>query len=324
MRAKLLGPFSVTLGERTAGPWARPSARRLCELVLVSPGRRTGRGEACEALFPGLGPAAAANALSRALSMARTALSALGEGALGLLSADRGRIWAGVDLEVDFEAHEQELRLGLSTPPGGRRDERLVLALGEEVLLLEDEAVLAPARRAGHTITELRCLTYLASARLRQHDVAVSKEMAPQNEELARAFIFPEYLAMAWAMLSWVAWKEGRLAEAELAGREALEQWRTGAAQYPFYWVALWPLIAVRLAEARCEEAVAAARELVGQDQMRLPVELETTVESAIAALGQRATRSREGGAGSGIEAGREAQLRLRPRSRRDRVGAFQ
>ena len=139
LRAKLLGPFSVTLGERTAGPWARPSARRLCGLVLVSPGRRIGREEACEALFPGLGPAAAANALSRALSMARTALSALGEGALGLLSTDRGRIWAGVDLEVDFEAHEQELRLGLSTPPGGRRDERLVLALGEEGLLLENE-----------------------------------------------------------------------------------------------------------------------------------------------------------------------------------------
>ena len=149
-------PFSVTLGERTAGPWARPSARRLCGLVLVSPGWRIGREEACEALFPGLGPAAAANALSRALSMARTALSALGEGALGLLSTDRGRIWAGVDLEVDYEAHEQQLRLGLSTPPGGRRDERLVLALGEEGLLLENEPYAEALRLAERLDLRLR------------------------------------------------------------------------------------------------------------------------------------------------------------------------
>jgi hypothetical protein len=55
---RLLGTFSLTLGNRAAGPWARPSARRLCELVLVSPGRRIGREAACEALFPHLGSAA--------------------------------------------------------------------------------------------------------------------------------------------------------------------------------------------------------------------------------------------------------------------------
>ena len=58
--------------------------------------------------------------------------------------------------------------------------------------------------------------------------------MAPQNEELACTFAFPEYVAMARAMLSWAAWREGRFAEAEIAGHEALEQWRTGAVRYPF------------------------------------------------------------------------------------------
>ena len=133
-----------------------------------------------------------------------------------------------------------------------------------DVAHAELEAVLAVARRVGDKITELRCLTYLACARLRQHDVEAVKEMAPQNEELARAFVFPEYVAMARAMLSWVTWKEGRFAEAELGGREALEQWRTGATQYPFYWVALWPLIAVRLAEralpGRCRSGPRAGR----------------------------------------------------------------
>jgi eukaryotic-like serine/threonine-protein kinase len=156
---------------------------------------------------------------------------------------------------------------------------------GDLVAALADlEGVLAVSRRVGSKTAELRCLTYLACTRLRQHDVAAVKEMASQNEELARAFAFPEYEAMAKAMLSWVAWKEGRFAEAELLAREALEQWRTGAVHYPFYWVALWPLTAVRLADGRYREAVDAARELVGQDQMRLPVELEASVQSAIAA----------------------------------------
>ncbi len=138
---RLLGAFSLTLGNRAAGPWARPSARRLCELVLVSPERRIGREAACEALFPHLGSAAAANELRKALSMARTALSALGEPAAGLLMADRAFIQAQTSrgLEVDFEAHEEALRLALSMPPGQGRDDNLAMALEEEGTLLEDE-----------------------------------------------------------------------------------------------------------------------------------------------------------------------------------------
>ncbi|HTW07507.1 MAG TPA: AAA family ATPase, partial [Acidimicrobiales bacterium] len=165
LRARLLGPFSVTLGEQTAGPWVRPSARRLCELVLVSPGRRIGREAACEALFPGLGPKAAANALSKALSLARTALSSLGEAGLGLLSADRGRIWAGAGLVVDFEAHEQELRSGLSMSPGSRRDQFLTLALEAKDVLLEDEPYADWALRPREDLESLRQEARLALAR---------------------------------------------------------------------------------------------------------------------------------------------------------------
>jgi DNA-binding SARP family transcriptional activator len=60
LRANLLGPFSVTLGGKSAGPWRRPSAKRLCELVLVSSGQRIARETACEALFPNLAGAVAA------------------------------------------------------------------------------------------------------------------------------------------------------------------------------------------------------------------------------------------------------------------------
>src|SRR5580704_16184715 len=103
VRVRLLGPFSVVSGGRAAGPWPRPSARRLCQLVLVSPGRRVSRDLACDELFPDLDPRAAARSVSKALSMARAALAGLdepgepgepGERAASLLEADLTNIWA--------------------------------------------------------------------------------------------------------------------------------------------------------------------------------------------------------------------------------------
>ena len=78
VRVRLLGPFSVVSGGRAAGPWPRPSARRLCQLVLVSPGRRVSRDLVCEELFGDLDPRAAARSVSKALSMARAALAGFG------------------------------------------------------------------------------------------------------------------------------------------------------------------------------------------------------------------------------------------------------
>ena len=74
MRARLLGPFCLSLGDKKA-TWARPPAKRLCELVLLSPGGRIFKDAACEALFAGRAPPAAAHELSPALS---TSLRGLG------------------------------------------------------------------------------------------------------------------------------------------------------------------------------------------------------------------------------------------------------
>src|SRR5580693_5068017 len=71
VRVRLLGQFAIASGDQVAGPWPRPTAKRLCELVLVSPGRRVSRDVACEELFPRLDPRTAARSLSKALSMAR-------------------------------------------------------------------------------------------------------------------------------------------------------------------------------------------------------------------------------------------------------------
>ena len=92
LRVSLLGPFKIVRGERAVDRWLRPSAKRLCEFVIISPGHRVGRGVACDVLFANLGPVAAGNALSRALWMAREALAALGEDVPAMLQANRAYI----------------------------------------------------------------------------------------------------------------------------------------------------------------------------------------------------------------------------------------
>jgi class 3 adenylate cyclase/tetratricopeptide (TPR) repeat protein len=137
----LLGPFSVVLADQTAGPWERPVAKRLCGLVLVSPGRRVTREAACQALFPNLGPGEAARGVSKALSMSRAALAVFGAAGKELLQADRTHIWAAGDcpLQVDYDAHLEMLRSGLEASPGAERDILLTTALKNEAALLEDE-----------------------------------------------------------------------------------------------------------------------------------------------------------------------------------------
>jgi hypothetical protein len=78
--------------------------------------------------------------------------------------------------------------------------------------------------------------------------------------------------------------EKGYGAEAEGVALKALEQWRTNMVRYPFCCICLWPLVVVRLADGRDEEAVNAAREILRPPQMRLPPRLETTLASAISA----------------------------------------
>jgi class 3 adenylate cyclase/DNA-binding SARP family transcriptional activator len=113
----------------------------LCELVLVSPGRRVSRDLACEELFPALGATAAARALSKALSTARAVLGRLGGPAAELLQADLGHIWAapGGPLVVDLDEHDAALRAALALVPGAERDQALVAALAADGVLLADE-----------------------------------------------------------------------------------------------------------------------------------------------------------------------------------------
>jgi DNA-binding SARP family transcriptional activator len=201
VRVRLLGPFSVTSDGREAGPWPRPTARRLCQLVLVSPGRRISRDLACDELFPGQDPRSAARSVSKALSMARAALSALGPAADGLLAADLTHIWASPDAEVDAEETERALRAALALEPGQGRDTRLAAALAREDELLADEPYADWALPPRERLESLRQEARLALARDRSRGAGQARPEAvlaawaaclehdPASEEAAGALV---------------------------------------------------------------------------------------------------------------------------------------
>jgi hypothetical protein len=89
---------------------------------------------------------------------------------------------------------------------------------------------------------------------------------------------------MMRAMSSWVAWKERHFDDVEDIARDALERWRPCLVRYPFSWIYRWPLIAVRLARGRDEEAMMSARDMVRPPQMRMAAPLEALLGSALAA----------------------------------------
>ena len=165
VQVTLLGQFSVSARGRVVDAWPRPSARRLCELVLVSAGHRVSRDVACEELFPNLEPRAAARALSKALSMARSALSALGADGAALLAADLGHIWASPDVVVDAEVCAEALRAGLALAPGQLRDDQLSAALAQDGELLADEPYADWANRVRDRLAALRQEARLVLAR---------------------------------------------------------------------------------------------------------------------------------------------------------------
>ena len=244
IEVRLLGRFVVSGGGRTIRSWPRPSARRLCQLVLVSPGRRVSRGSACESLFPSLPPEAAARSLYRVLSMARLALKELGPQATGLLCADASQIWAdpAVALAVDLDAHEDALHAALKASPGPGRDAALVEVLSTGGVPLEDELEAEWAARARERVEYLRQEARLELARDRSRGVgrAHPDEVleawqaclgADPTDEEAAAALMQLYVAHGRRPAAVAVYERCRAALADLGLRTspALEEVRANA-----------------------------------------------------------------------------------------------
>ena len=167
VQVQLLGSFAISVEAKSAGPWTRHSAKRLLELVFLSPKRRIAREVASDTLFPDLPPRAATNAMYNALSAARAALADVGGPATGVLRTDRTHIYIPDDapVVVDLELHERALSAALGMPPGEGRDAALVEVLSEERVLLEDERYSDWALRPRESLELARQEARLALAR---------------------------------------------------------------------------------------------------------------------------------------------------------------
>ena len=66
-----------------------------------------------------------------------------------------------------------------------------------------------------------------------------------------------------------------------LLGEEALDLWRTSIVSYAWYWLCLWPMIAVRLRSGHIAEAIDIADQLLAPPQQRLPEDLESLLKAA-------------------------------------------
>ncbi len=145
------------------------------------------------------------------------------------------------------------------------------------------QAGLRQAERTGDVVLQARCLTYLTVLYRRRGRVEQVRDHVPRCLKAASTAQMPEYTAAARANLSWVAWREGNLPEAESLGREALGLVEQLPPSLAFYkWSALWPLLGMSVVQTRISESIEYARLLLAPTQMRIPDALAAMLEGAI------------------------------------------
>jgi class 3 adenylate cyclase len=146
----------------------------------------------------------------------------------------------------------------------------------------EIQAALPLAERTGFASLWTLCLTYLTIISRKRARVEETRDYALRSREAATTAHMPSYIACAQSNLAWVAWREGDLSQAWDSGRAALETWRKVPLVYPFHWTALWPLVAVALAQDLVSDAVGYARGLLDPNQLQLPDTLAEKLDEAI------------------------------------------
>jgi len=180
LRARLLGPFRVEVGERVIERWERPSARRLVQYLLLSSAHTASREQLKEALCTGLDGGRAANALAKALSMAR---SALGE---GVVASSRSFARLAIPVETDLDVAIAALERATSEGPARRAALEDALAIEGELLPEEPWADWAEAARV--RLADLRRAARIELARATANWAPVF-HADPACEEAALAVI---------------------------------------------------------------------------------------------------------------------------------------
>jgi DNA-binding SARP family transcriptional activator len=157
---------------------------------------------------------------------------------------------------------------------------RLELDEAEENL----QAVLKMVKAYGIVPLWILTLTYLTVLYRFRGQIDEVLNYSLQAQEAAKAAQMPEYVAAAKGNLAWIAWRRRDLLTTEQRGQEALVLWRQSPLVYPFQWQALWPLIAVALAQKHEYKAWDYTKALLKPTQQLLPDILSTSLKKAVQA----------------------------------------
>jgi DNA-binding SARP family transcriptional activator len=125
-----------------------------------------------------------------------------------------------------------------------------------------------------------RCLTFLPLIYRRRGQVERVREILTRTQATGVA----EKNRMLIGHRAWVAWRDGKLDEAETYGRMSIEVSQQQQDVNAFRWVGLWPLIGVMLTRERVAEAMTFVRMLLDPTQQPLPEQLSTLLVTALQA----------------------------------------
>jgi hypothetical protein len=144
-------------------------------------------------------------------------------------------------------------------------------------------AVRTATEHIRHTPLLMRAIVYLAAHSRLSGWIDQARHLASHALALASRAEFPEYIGAALAILGWADLRAGDEARATSQLHAAVDAWGSSP-EYPFTWLARWPLLQVAIARCDLTEAIEHACALLDGTQQRLPERIATELEAAIAA----------------------------------------
>jgi DNA-binding SARP family transcriptional activator len=146
-------------------------------------------------------------------------------------------------------------------------------------------AALALAERSGDISLQAPCLTYLACIGRLHGDVEEIQQRTAQLLGTATQAQMPDYIAVAYAGQAWLAERAGDLDAVFQHGEAALALWAGLPFDYPFHWLALWPLLAAALRRNQLDLALKYAHGLLHPSQQLLPEAVAAELQAADASM---------------------------------------
>lgn len=139
---------------------------------------------------------------------------------------------------------------------------------------------LSLAEQIGSTPLLARCLTFLSLILRRRGQVEEVRQI------IARALTVPEarQIPMIKGHCAWLAWRDGKLAEAETYGLASLDEQQGRPGNNAFRWTGLWPLLGVMLAQGKPVEAITYTRLLLDPAQQFPPAQLSALLKASLRA----------------------------------------